>query len=338
MTMQAVVCDQPGTLALATRPRPQRGFGEVLLRIRRVGMCGTDYHIYRGTQPYLAYPRVMGHELAGEVVEGDEAGRFAPGQTVCVMPYLSCGACIACRRGKTNCCVNIQVLGVHRDGGLAEYLAVDARFVIDAAGLTLDQAAMVEFLAIGRHAVERAKLQAGQRVLVAGAGPIGMAVTLFAAQQGAEVTVLDGNSGRARFCVERLGASAMITLDEDVPSRIATLTGGDGFDGVFDATGNPAAIEAGFAHVAHGGTYVLVSIVAADIRFSDPEFHKREMTLMGSRNATTADFEAVIAAIRAGAVPIEAMHTHSAPLGELPGAIEGWMDPAAGVIKAIVEV
>lgn len=330
MTMNVVVCERPGTLALAARPRPARGPGEVLLRIRRVGMCGTDYHIFRGTQPYLAYPRVMGHELAAEVVEGDESGRFAPGEVVCIMPYLSCGTCAACRRGKTNCCVDIQVLGVHRDGGLAEYLAVDARFVIGAAGLTLDQAAMVEFLAIGRHAVSRAAIEAGQRVLVAGAGPIGMAVTLFAANAGAEVTVLDGNAARARFCVDRLGAAAMAAPGED-------LAGG-GFDAVFDATGSPAAMEAGFAHVAHGGTYVLVSVVAADIRFSDPEFHKREMTLMGSRNATIADFEAVIAAIRAGAIPTGAMHTHSAPLAELPAAIGGWMAPESGVIKAIVEV
>jgi 2-desacetyl-2-hydroxyethyl bacteriochlorophyllide A dehydrogenase len=336
--MQAVICEQPGTLALATRSRPQREPGEVLVRVRRVGMCGTDYHIFRGTQPYLAYPRVMGHELAGEIAEADEASRFAPGQIVCVMPYLSCGACIACRRGKTNCCVDIEVLGVHRDGGLTEYLAVDARFVIDAAGLTLDQAAMVEFLAIGRHAVERAAIQPGQRVLVTGAGPIGMAVTLFAARAGAEVTVLDGNGARARFCVERLGAAAMVATDEDVPARLAVLTTGDGFDTVFDATGSPAAMEAGFARVAHGGVYVLVSVVGADIRFSDPEFHKREMTLMGSRNATIADFEAVIAAIRAGAIPTDAMHTHSASLAELPDAIGDWMDPAAGVIKAIVEV
>lgn len=338
MTMQAVVCEQPGTLSLVSRATPERGPGEVLLRVRRVGMCGTDYHIFRGTQPYLAYPRVMGHELAAEVVEGDEAGRFTPGQVVCVMPYLSCGTCVACRRGKSNCCTKIEVLGVHRDGGLAEYLAVDARFVIDAAGLTLDQAAMVEFLAIGRHAVQRAALESGQHILVTGAGPIGMAVTLFAVQAGADVTVLDGNPARARFCVERLGAGAMITTDEDVPARIAALTEGDGFDAVFDATGSPAAIEAGFAHVAHGGSYVLVSVVAADIRFSDPEFHKREMTLTGSRNATIADFEAVITAIRAGTIPTGAMHTHSIPLAGLPDTIGSWMDPGAGVIKAIVEV
>lgn len=334
MTMRVVVCPRPGELALGSRAHPERGPGEVLIRVRRVGMCGTDYHIFRGTQPYLAYPRVMGHELAGEVVEADEAGRFAPGQNVCVMPYLSCGACIACRAGKTNCCTDIEVLGVHRDGGLAEYLALDARFVIDASGLSLEAAAMVEFLAIGRHAVERARIAAGQRALVVGAGPIGMAVTLFARLRGAAVTVLDTNAGRTRFCLDRLGAAAAATPEDDVRA----LSGGEGFDAVFDATGNPAAMEAGFAHVAHGGCYVLVSVVSADIRFSDPEFHKREMALLASRNATRDDFEAVIAAIRDGQVPVAAMHTHSARLDELPAAFTGWMAPESGVIKAIVEV
>jgi len=337
MRMDVVVCSEPGTLMLDRREKPVRARGEVLIRVRRVGMCGTDFHIFHGRQPYLEYPRVIGHELAGEIVEGDEAGRFVPGQIVCVMPYLSCGECRACVSGRTNCCMKLSVLGVHRDGGLAEYLAVDARFVIDAAGLSLDAAAMVEFLAIGRHAVERAQLAEGQEVLVAGAGPIGMAVTLFARIRGARVTVLDPNPDRAHFCVEALGAAEMVTSADDVTARL-TLAGWQGFDAVFDATGNPAAMEAGFAWVAHGGTYVLVSVVAADIRFSDPEFHKREMALLGSRNATIADFEAVIAAIRDGEVPVAAMHTHSAALADLPQAFAGWMTPGAGVIKAIVEL
>ncbi len=336
MSMDVVVCTRPGELALDRRERPARGPGEVLIRVRRVGMCGTDYHIFRGTQPYLEYPRIIGHELAGEIVEGDEAGRFAAGQTVCVMPYLSCGDCNACRAGRTNCCTRLAVLGVHRDGGLAEYLAIDARFVIGAQGLSLDAAAMVEFLAIGRHAVGRSAARPGQRTLVAGAGPIGMAVTLFAARRGDRVTVLDANAARAGFCFERLGCEAMVTTDEDVPARLSAISGGDMFDVVFDCTGSPAAMEAGFDYVAHGGSYVLVSVVSADIAFSDPEFHKREMALLGSRNATAADFEAVIAAIRAHEVPVEAMHTHSAPLAALPQALGLWMRPETGVIKAIV--
>ncbi|MBJ7418210.1 MAG: alcohol dehydrogenase catalytic domain-containing protein, partial [Niveispirillum sp.] len=149
--MKAVVCEQPGTLSLVTRPPPVRQTDEVLVRIRCVGLCGTDYHIYEGNQPYLAYPRVMGHELAGEVVEVPVGSALRPGQTVTINPYLPCGTCRACRRGRPNCCSGIQVLGVHRDGGMCEYLSVQAHAVIDATGLTLEQAAMVEFLSIGAH-------------------------------------------------------------------------------------------------------------------------------------------------------------------------------------------
>ncbi|MGK6356351.1 zinc-binding alcohol dehydrogenase family protein [Sphingomonas sp. DT-207] len=336
--MQVVVCAEPGVLIREKRARPVRAPGQVLIRVRRVGMCGTDFHIFRGTQPYLTYPRIIGHELAGEVVEADEGGRFAPGAVVCIMPYLSCGSCVACRKGKTNCCARMEVLGVHRDGGLAEYVAVDARFVVGADGLTLDQAAMVEFLSIGFHAVERASVGEGQKVLVVGAGPIGMAATLFASRRGAEVTVLDGNRDRARFCVDALGARNLVSLDEPVHRRLEELSGGDWFDAVFDATGSAAAIETGFGYVAHGGSYVLVSIVASDIRFSDPEFHKRETTLLGSRNATVSDFVAVIDAIREGGIPTAAMHTHSGRLAELPALMKDWMAPGSGVIKAIVKI
>ncbi|PZU10947.1 MAG: dehydrogenase [Sphingomonas sp.] len=336
--MTVLVCPQPGELEIARRNRPERGPGEVLIRIRRVGMCGTDYHIFSGTQPYLSYPRIFGHELSGEVVDGDEGGRFFAGQIVSVMPYMFCGECVACRRGKTNCCRNIAVLGVHRDGGMAEYLSVDARYVLDATGLSLDEAAMVEFLAIGHHAVARGSVTAGQRVLVVGAGPIGLAVTVFAREAGGEVTVLDGNAARAAFAVERLGVRQAIALEGDTGARLAEVSAGEFFDVVFDATGNARAMAAGFAYVAHGGAYVLVSIVPGEISFDDPEFHKRETTLLGSRNATVEDFRAVIAAMRDGRVPTRAFHTHSAPLPALPERLPEWMRPEAGVIKAIVEL
>lgn len=230
------------------------------------------------------------------------------------------------------------MLGVHCDGGLAEYLAVDAGFVLDAGGLDLDQAAMVEFLAIGLHAVRRGGVSEGQKVLIAGAGPIGMATALFAAIEGADVTVLDSNAGRARFCVEQLGAKRWVAVDASTHSRLEEISGGDWFDAVFDATGSPQAIETGFGYVAHCGSYVLVSVVASDIRFSDPEFHKREMTLLGSRNATRQDFADVIEAIGQGKVPTAAMNTHKVSLAALPGQLGEWMSPGAGVIKAIVEV
>lgn len=334
--MDALVCAAPGELVLERRPIPERAEGEVLIRVRRVGVCGTDMHIFRGTQPFLAYPRVMGHELAGEVAQAPDDSGLAPGDPVYVMPYMACGTCAACRKAKPNCCMNIQVLGVHRDGGMAEYLTVPAGFVRKAEGVTLDEAAMIEFLAIGAHAVRRARMTPGQSVLVVGAGPIGIAAALFAKLQGGVVTALDSRQDRLDFCRDHLGTDHIIALSDDTPKMLADLTGGDFFDVVFDATGAPKAMEAGFAYVGHGGTYVLISVVGADITFSDPEFHKRETTLLGSRNATPEDFDAVVAAMRAGQVPTKALNTHAATLSELPGVLPGWMEPAAGVIKAIV--
>jgi len=335
--MLTVICNSPRNLAAIETPKPVRGNDEVLLRIRRIGVCGTDLHIFTGNQPYLSYPRVMGHELAATVEEAPVGSALSAGDVVSVLPYLSCGHCNACRSGKTNCCRSLSVLGVHRDGGMTEYLCLPETAVIKADGLTLDQAAMVEFLAIGAHAVRRAAIAPSMRVLIVGAGPIGMAVAVFARLAGGAVTVLDGRADRLAFCADHLGVAATVALGPDVAETLSQLTGGEFFDVVFDATGNPKAIERGFSLVAHGGTYVLVSIVSSDIRFSDPEFHKRETTLLGSRNATRADFEQVMAAIRAGKVP-DALVTHRMALSDVAQNFAGLLDPAAGVVKAMIEI
>jgi Threonine dehydrogenase and related Zn-dependent dehydrogenases len=335
--MLTIICDSPGTLSTVDRPKPTRGEGEVLVRLRRVGVCGTDLHIFTGNQPYLSYPRVMGHELSGIVEEVPVASHLTPGDTVSIIPYISCGHCSACRKGRTNCCRNIGVLGVHRDGGMTEYLSLPERFVLKAEGLTVDQAAMVEFLAIGAHAVARANVQPRQKVLVVGAGPIGMAVAIFARLDGAEVTFLDGRADRLDFAATHLGASHTVLLGDGDQQTLSEITNGDFFDAVFDATGNPKAMERGFRFVGHGGTYVFVSIVSSDISFSDPEFHKRETSLLGSRNATVEDFERVIEAMRAGEVP-EALITHRMMLAEVPERFAGLTDPAAGVVKAMIEI
>jgi 2-desacetyl-2-hydroxyethyl bacteriochlorophyllide A dehydrogenase len=319
-------------------PIPSAGENEALLRVRRIGVCGTDMHIFRGTQPFLQYPRVMGHELSGEVVTAPAGSDLVPGDQVFVMPYLSCGQCVACRKGKTNCCTKIQVLGVHRDGGMAEYLAVPAQFVFKTEGISLDDAAMLEFLAIGAHAVRRGAVEAGQRVLVVGAGPIGVAAALFASLKGADVTVLDPRTDRLAFCEEVLKIKHAVVAGDGDKDALSNITEGEFFDVVFDATGNIKAMERGLEFVAHGGTYVLVSIVLDRLSFADPEFHKRETNLLGSRNATVDDFREVLAAIKAGLVPTRAMNTHRTTLDEFINVLPQWMDPASGVIKAIVEV
>ncbi|MEE2976258.1 MAG: zinc-binding alcohol dehydrogenase family protein [Pseudomonadota bacterium] len=334
--MLTVVCETPGTLLALDRPVPSPAEGEVLLRVKRVGVCGTDLHIFTGNQPYLSYPRVMGHELSGIVEQAPAGSALSKGDVVYVMPYLSCGHCVACRQGRTNCCVNIQVLGVHRDGAFTEYLSVPQAFVHKADGVSLDQAAMVEFLAIGAHAVRRAQVHPGQRVLVVGAGPIGMAAMIFAKLRGATVTALDSRADRLAFAIEQLGVDASVALGDTDEAQLAALTRNEFFDVVFDATGNPEAMERGLRFVAHAGTYVLISVVAANIAFSDPEFHKRETTLLASRNATTEDFETVLDAMRAGQIPA-ALNTHRMALADVPEHFKTLLDPAAGVVKAIVE-
>lgn len=335
--MLTIVCDTPGVLTATEREKPAPGPGEALVRIKRIGVCGTDLHIFTGNQPYLSYPRVMGHELAATIVEPAQGSHFQAGDNVSIIPYISCGTCDACRKGRTNCCRNIGVLGVHRDGGMTEYLCLPEQFLIKADGLSLDQAAMVEFLAIGAHAVRRAGLKGGEKVLIAGAGPIGLAVAIFAKLEGSEVTMIDGRQDRLEFAREHLDITSLVQLGKGDSEQLSDITDGNFFDAVFDATGNPKAIERGFGFVAHAGTYVLVSIVASDITFNDPEFHKRETTLLGSRNATISDFEYVMAAMRKGEVP-DVLITHTMTLAEVPERFAGLTDPAAGVVKAMISV
>jgi 2-desacetyl-2-hydroxyethyl bacteriochlorophyllide A dehydrogenase len=336
--MRALVCESPGKLRLGARPQPSPGVGEVLVRIRRAGVCGTDFHIFAGSHPYLAYPRVIGHELAGEIAAVGPGCTIDVGRQVYVIPYLACGACVACRRGKTNCCAKLQVLGVHVDGGMADYICVPEANVAKADGLTLDQAAMVEFLAIGAHAVRRANPAQGDRALVVGAGPIGMGCMIFAKARGASVTALDMRDDRLIFCREQLGVAHAIVAGAHARDAMSSLTGGDFFDIVIDATGSAKSMAASLEYVAHGGAYVLVGVVNETIGFSDPEFHKRETNLLGSRNATPEDFARVVAEIRAGGVPTAALANHRATLDEAPERFPVWINPETGVIKAILEI
>ncbi len=336
--MRALVCDRPGKIAVSERPRPSPGPGEVLVQIRRAGVCGTDLHIFQGSHPFLEYPRVIGHELSGEVAETGPGCTIALGQQVYVIPYLSCGSCVACRRGKTNCCQRIGVLGVHIDGGMADYVCVPEANIAPADGITLDQAAMIEFLAIGAHAVRRANPCKQDRILVVGAGPIGIGCMLFAGLQGGSVTALDIRQDRLDFCRDRLGVDHAVAAGPNATEALHGLTSGDFFDIVVDATGNAKSMIAGLNYVAHGGTYILVSVVRDTICFADPEFHKRETSLLGSRNATPEDFSKVFDAMRQGLVPTDPLITHRASLDEAPSGFPAWIRPETGVIKALIEI
>ena len=330
-TMLCGTCVEPGRFELREAPLPMAApEGWALVDICAVGICGTDYHIFGGKHPYLAYPRVIGHELSGRLVA--PAGGMPAGALVVINPYVSCGTCRACRRGKPNCCARIEVLGVHRDGGLCARIAAPVGNLYPAEGLSELQAAMVEFLAIGAHAVSRSGIAAGDRVLVTGAGPIGLGAALFARLDGAEVHLLDLSEQRLALAKAKFG------FDRLHSDRDAILQGelADGFDVVFDATGNARAIEAGFPLLAHGSSYVLISIVKDPITFEDTEFHKREARIIGSRNALKADFERVMRAMREGLIDTGELLSTEIALAELPERFALLAEDREGLIKAVV--
>jgi threonine dehydrogenase-like Zn-dependent dehydrogenase len=348
--MKALVCIQPGEFEYREIDAPIAGPGEAIIRIRRIGICGTDLHAFEGTQPYFDYPRILGHELAGDLVDFDKAPGFVMGEAVTVIPYFNCGICIACRNGKPNCCTVLKVCGVHIDGGMVDYLAVPSAALVHGGSLSYDQLALIEPLAIGAHAVRRAGIQPGEFVLVVGAGPIGLGTMEAARIAGGEVIAMDINEERLRFCREKLGVLHMVNpMGREAAGGVAGreaggamevlrhITRGDMPTVVIDATGSLRAIENAFQYMAHGARYVLVGLQKGEIRFSHPEFHKREGTLMSSRNATRADFELVMDSMRRGLVDPTTYITHRVGFDEVKAEFAGWLDPARGVIKAMVE-
>lgn len=321
-------------------PEPDLTEGHAIVSIRRIGICGTDYHAFKGNQPFFQYPRILGHELSGVIDQiGPNDEGLAPGDRVAIIPYLHCGKCIACRRGHTNCCANMQVLGVHQDGGMRERISIPAALLLKADKLTLDEAAMIEPLAIGAHAVRRAEVAAGDKVLVIGSGPIGLGVMAFAKYAGAQVIAMDINEERLDFCQTWAKADQTINaLQCDAKERLSELTDGEFPVAVFDATGNPASMKKSFELVSHGGKLIFVGLVKGDITFSDPEFHKRELTLMGSRNATAADFRHVMDVLSCHALDMSRFITHRSSFDQMTESFGAWLNPESKVIKAIVEL
>jgi 2-desacetyl-2-hydroxyethyl bacteriochlorophyllide A dehydrogenase len=337
--MKSMICEQPNQLVLREVPDPLFIEGHALIRIRQIGICGTDLHAYKGNQPFFTYPRVLGHELAGTVEEiGGNPEGLREGDQVCIIPYMHCGQCIACRYGKTNCCTHMKVLGVHIDGGMSERISVPVSHLIKTNGLTLDQTAVLEPFSIGAHAVRRSELRQGEIALVIGAGPIGLGVMKFAKRRGAIVIAMDINDERLEFCRQWAEADYTINALQEPKEQLEVLTNGDFPTVVFDATGNTRSMTDSFQWVAHGGKLVYVGLVKTDITFHDPEFHKREMTLMGSRNATREDFDSVMVAVGSGSIDLNRYITHRVSFVELIERFNDWLKPESKVIKAMVEI
>lgn len=337
--MLHIVLEKPGQFVAVDRPEPAATPGSALVRVHRIGICGTDLHAFAGKQPFFSYPRVLGHELGVEVIDpGDAPNGLRAGDRCSVEPYLNCGHCIACRQGKPNCCSAIQVMGVHVDGGMRPLLRVPAVKLHKSDKLDYEQLALVETLGIGAHAVERAQLRKDDFVVVIGAGPIGLSVIQFAKVSGAKLAVMDVSDSRLEFCRRQLGVEHTVKGGPGALEELKRIGDGDLPTCVIDATGNPQSMMGAFELPAHGGRIVFVGLFQGDVTFNDPNFHRRELTVMGSRNSLPATFQEVIRLVEAGQVDTRPWITHRFQLADIPMVFPQQIAGNPGVLKSMIEV
>ena len=341
--MKAISLDQPQHFRRIDVPEPDApGASEVLVRVHRIGICGTDYGGYLGKMPFFSYPRIPGHELGVEVLAvGEGVSQVKPGDRCAVEPYMNCQQCFACKSGHGNCCENLKVIGVMTDGGMRERILLPARKVHPANALTTDQCALVETLAIGCHAVNRGNPKPGEHVLVIGAGPIGLSVIEFAKLSGARTIVMDMNEQRLEFVRTRMGVPDTILAKGDGSEleQLKELTGGTLAQVIIDATGSNQSMTQCFALASFTGRVVYVGITQQELSFPHaPIMHRRELTLLASRNAHPGDFTRIVKLIEDGQIDTHPWITHQATFDDMIEVFPSWLKPESGVIKAIVSV
>jgi 2-desacetyl-2-hydroxyethyl bacteriochlorophyllide A dehydrogenase len=335
--MRILTCLKPGEFAYSDIPAPELKSGHAMVKVKRIGICGTDLHAFEGTQPFFNYPRVLGHELAGEIVGIENHANYKVGDQVSIIPYFSCGTCFACTQGKTNCCTTLNVFGVHSDGGMSEFISIPIDSLFKDTSLNLDALALLEPLAIGAHGIKRAQIKPNEFVLIVGAGPIGLGAAAMASLAGAQVIIQDVNQNRLDFAKEKLHIPFSINPNqEDALIALKEITRGNMPRVVIDATGYKKAMEQSFQYISHGGTYVLIGLQLDEISFSHPEFHKREATLMSSRNATREDFQWVADSIGQQKLDPTLFISHRIAFDDVAAQFPDLINPSLGVIKAMV--
>jgi len=339
--MKTLVLEQPGKLNYTDTPLDETlQPNEVLVKVHRIGICGTDYHAFRGKQPFFTYPRILGHELGVEVVKkGERVTSLNAGDRCSVEPYLNTTQDQAVRNGFTNCGENVSVIGVHEDGGMREFIKVPAKYLHKSDKLSYEQLAVVEPLGIGCHAVNRARVSQDDTVLVVGAGPIGLGAILFATAAGAKTVVMDISEDRLAFAVGVTDiAGTVVAGKEDTIEKLREQFDGDLPTVVLDATGNKHSMSKALEYAAPAGSIVFIGLFQGDFSFHDPYFHKKELTLMASRNALPSDFKQIIRMMEEGRINVEQWITHRSKFEEMADQFEDWLRPESKVIKAVVSL
>ena len=340
--MKAIRLEKPEHFAAVNIDEPGKpGEGEALVEVHRVGICGTDVSGYLGKMPFFTYPVIPGHELGVQVLEvGEGVGNVQKGDYCSIEPYMNCGECYACKKGATNCCESLEVIGVHKNGGMCERFILPARKLHPSTKMTMEQLALVETLAIGCNCVNRSASKEGDKALVIGAGPIGMAAIEFLKVAKTEITVMDMNEKRLEFCKEKLGVDHTVIFknDDTEVDRLREVNGGDLPVTVIDATGSHISMSNAFQYVSFTGQVLYVGITTQELSFKHVSIHRPELTIKASRNAVPADFTRIISLIEEGVINTDPWLSHQASYDDFIGEFTNWLKPETGVIKAVLHM
>jgi len=336
---RSILISEPRSVSIVDAPMPSPKKGEALLKLLYGGICGSDLGTYRGSFAYVSYPRIPGHEFSAEIVEIGENDRgLKPGMVVTANPYFNCGTCYSCRRGILNACVSNQTLGAQRDGAFSKYIVLPIERLYDGRGLSAKALALVEPYCISYHGVSRAGIKSGERVLVIGAGTIGILAMVAAKKFGAKVYVADVAEGKLEYA-RRFGADGVLLNEspEAFAKLAAETTGGDGFDVVVEAVGLPSTFQAGIDACAFGARFVLIGVGKQNLDFNFTLIQKKELHVFGSRNALKRDFLDAIDYFKSGDFDFESIVSDSFKFDEAAKAFESFDKNAGKMLKVTIE-
>jgi threonine dehydrogenase-like Zn-dependent dehydrogenase len=334
--MRALVIDRPGEARVIEMERPAADPQLATMRVRRIGLCGSDLTTYLGKNPMVTYPRIPGHEVAAtlEHVPANDLGLKA-GMNVTLSPYTSCGKCTSCRQGRFNACRDNQTLGVQRDGALMDFLSVPVEKIY-AAPLPLEELALVEPLTVGCHAVARGLVTAKDTVAIYGCGGVGLGAVAAAAFRDARVVAIDIDDKKLAIAKD-CGARELInTTCDDVHARLHEISGGHGPDVIIEAIGRPETYRAAVEEVSFAGRVVYIGYAKENVSFETRLFVQKELDIRGSRNALPEDFREVIRMFEQKRFPTAEAISATVPLDEAPAILRAWSENPAAYTKIMI--
>lgn len=338
--MKTLIMEAPGRVTFQENSVPEPKKGEALLKLLYGGICGSDLSSYRGSFAYFDYPRIPGHEFSAKIISvGENDYGLKPGMIVTCNPYFNCGTCYSCRRGLVNCCESNQTMGCQRDGAFSQYITMPVERIYDGKGLAPKTLALIEPFCISYHGVQQANIRPGERVLVMGAGTIGVLAAAAAKTRGARVWIADVAREKLAYAKENFDLDGMILNDtpENFAKQVSSITDGDGFDVTIEAVGLPATFQGCIDAAAFCGRVVLIGIGKQNLDFNFTMIQKKELHISGSRNALRRDFEELIDLVKSGRIDLDRIVTDVYPFEDAPRAFAEFSQYAGRMLKVLLD-